>query len=71
MCVPVEMTGGLVGDELLMVDPNPLLDTDGIQMSPALIKQGEAKVMVSNPTGFTCHLEGGHDLGTLDPSVQK
>jgi len=66
-CVSVEMVGGSVSGKELMIEPSPSLGADGIQMPPSLIQpEGETLVMISNPTGFTCHLEPGYDLGTVE-----
>ena len=51
-----------------MLDSDPNLIPDGVQISPSLLNSGDggASVVLCNNSGFTCRLEKDQDLGTLE-----
>ena len=52
----------------MMLDSDPDLTPDGVQVSPSLLNGGDGgvSIVLSNHSGFTCRLEKDQDIGTLE-----
>lgn len=57
--------GEMDSQEVWMLEPNPDLESEGLKVMPTLCSQ-DVSVVLTNPSGFTCQLEKGCEVGTME-----
>ena len=68
ICVAVKTTSSLRDQDTMMLDSDPDLTPDGVQVSSSLLNGGDGgvSIVLCNHSGFTCQLEKDQDIGTLE-----